>query len=90
MRVTDEQLQQLKKIAAKLPAIPFDLTLKNKRFVAELENAAGAGQATRIVGCTDAGGEVGIRNGCRLKFVEAQVAAALSRSCSLRRYGRRT
>jgi len=36
--VTDEQHKRLKKIAAKLPAIPFDLTAKNKGLLAELEN----------------------------------------------------
>ena len=77
VRVTDEQLQRLKRTAAKLPAIPFDLTSKNKTLLAELENEA---VRVRLLSLSEAlMREVNnsLRDGRRLKFVEAQVAAAI-------------
>ena len=44
VRVEPEELTRLKKLAAKLPAVPFDLTAKNKSFIQAVrdENVLGA------------------------------------------------
>ena len=40
VKVPEQHLNELRKLVRQLPAIPFDLTLKNKALLAELENEA--------------------------------------------------
>lgn len=77
VRAPEQLLQELKRIAGKLPAITFDLTPKNKTLLAELEDERVRGRLLCLPAALK--GEVcaNLRRGRRLKFVEAQVAAAV-------------
>jgi integrase len=77
VKVPEDCLAELKKLARLLPAIPFDLTAKNKALLAELENEV---VRARLLCLSDAlmrDVSVSLQAGRRLKFVEAQVAVAI-------------
>ena len=78
VRVPEEQLQRLKKIASKLPAVPFDLTAKNKTLLTTLENEEVRGRLLYLPEALMRDIRANLGRGGRLKFVEAQVALAVS------------
>lgn len=75
-KMPETAVRELKAIAAKLPARPFDLTPKNKALLRELESDETRARLLFLPGClirkVDAGLEAG-----RLDFVTAQIAVAV-------------
>jgi hypothetical protein len=73
----EDQLKELKRLASKLPAIPFDLTPKNKELLQQLENPE---LRARLFYLPDdlIGYVKSELNRGRLRFVEAQVAIAVA------------
>ena len=76
MEVPPEQITRLKKIAAKLPEIPFQLTDKNKALLEQFESDRVRAELLflpeRLIGEFNKGVNQG-----RLDFVKAQVAIAI-------------
>ena len=62
VEVPPEQVAQLKRIAAKLPAVPFELTAKNKAFLRQFEFNRLRAEAYVLAGTVDRGGHKG--TGC--------------------------
>lgn len=77
VRMPEHCLQELKKIAGRLPAVPFDLTQKNKTLLADLENEEVRGRLLYLPESLKREVCANLGRGGRLKFVEAQVAAAV-------------
>jgi integrase len=73
---TSEEVNELKRVAGKLPAIPFDLTAKNKSLLRQLESDRI--RAKLLFLPEQLMGEVAKDlEGGRVRFVEAQVAIAI-------------
>jgi integrase len=72
---TDE-VRELKRIAAKLPTVPFDLTVKNKRLLRQLESQR---VRARLLFLPDQliSGVAKSLDTDRMRFVDAQVAIAI-------------
>jgi integrase len=76
VRVGEERLRELKAIAAKLPAIPYELTEKNKELLRRLENEQTRARLVFMPDVLMRKAEAELRRG-HLPFVEAQVAIAV-------------
>lgn len=77
VRVPEQCLEELKKIAGRLPVVPFDLTVKNKTLLAALENEGLRGKLLYLPDSLMRDVCASLGKGGRLKFVDAQVAAAV-------------
>ena len=74
--VFDNELEQLKRIAGKLPAIPFDLTAKNKALLRQFESERLMAKLLFLPEELQAEVAKGLGAG-RVLFVEAQMAIAI-------------
>lgn len=77
VRVPEGQLQQLRRIAGKLPAVALDLTLKNKTLLATLENEQVRGRLLRLPDLLRRDVEASLPSGFLLRSADAQVAVAV-------------
>jgi integrase len=76
VNATFDQVRELKRIASKLPSLPFDLTAKNKTLLRQLESDRL--RAKLLFLPEQLMGEVAkALEGGRVRFVEAQVAVAI-------------
>ena len=76
MEVSPEHLAQLKRIAAKLPAIPLELTAKNKAFLRQLESDQVRAELLFLPEQLVAKVTKGLAE-AKVDFVKAQVAIAI-------------
>ena len=67
----------MRKLAGQLPAIPFDLTPKNKALLAELENEGARARLLCLPEMLVREVTAELAKGRRLKFVQAQIATAV-------------
>lgn len=77
VRVPEQHLNELRRIARKLPAIPFDLTRKNKTLIAELENESARARLLCLPNELARKVKAKLAKGVRLKFVDAQIAVTV-------------
>ena len=73
---TEDEVQELKRIAAQLPAVPFDLTPKNKGLLRKLESDRLRAKLLFLPHRLIAEVEKSLETG-RVRFVDAQVAVAI-------------
>jgi hypothetical protein len=76
VKAPEPRIKELKAIAAKLPAVPFDLTEKNKELLRRLEPDATRARLLFMPDELQRRAVVALRQG-RVSFVEAQVAVAV-------------
>jgi integrase len=77
VKVREDHLAGLKRLARQLPAIPFDLTAKNKALLAELEIDQLRARLICLPETLAREASSTLATGGRLKFVDAQVAVAV-------------
>ena len=73
---TTDEVRELKRIGAKLPAVPFDLTPKNKSLLRQLESERLRARLLFLPDQLMAEVAKGLETG-RVRFVDAQVAVAI-------------
>jgi integrase len=76
VRVTDAHLAELKKLATRLPAVPFDLTAKNKALFSQLESEQMRARLLHMPDDLMRRVKAELQAG-KLRFVDAQVAVAV-------------
>ena len=76
LSATADEVAQLKRIAAKLPAVPFDLTQKNKALAVQFESDHLRAKLLFLPEQLMAEVARDLARG-RLRFVDAQVAVAI-------------
>jgi len=77
VRVSDKDLAELKRLTAKLPALPFDLTEKNKRVMRQLESDQLRAKLIFLPEQLKARVEKDVASGRRPRLVEAQMGLAI-------------
>lgn len=77
VRVSDARLAELKKLASRLPPVPFDLTKKNKALLHELEDERMRARLVYLPDQLMRDVKAKLKSGARLRHAEAQVAVAI-------------
>jgi integrase len=77
VKLPDDAIKELKRIAAKLPAVPFDLNEKNKELLRQLESDQARARLLFLPEELRRAVDAKLKKG-RLPFVDAQVAVAIA------------
>lgn len=77
VKVPEQHLNELRWITRQLPAIPFDLTQKNKTLLTELENESNRARLLRLPETLMREVKSELAKGRRLKVASAQISVAI-------------